>query len=138
MTAVAVVAIEVKLSRGEPALQERSLRWSEANDRYDFGIDPKNPLDVAVYDKLDESMVDVSDLMQRWTKEDPTSWGANDEETDAYEATAIIAMSQGSLMFHSMKDEERRVMIPEYAFGVLSDTNDSREYGLPWIATAAG
>lgn len=130
MTAVAVVAIEIKMSRGQPALEERSLTWEEANDRYDYGIDKSNPFDVAVYDKGLGKMIDVHELHDRWADVN------EDLDLQSYEATAIIAMSQGRLFWK--QGREHLCVAPSYAFAALSRQGETEweDATLPWIVTA--
>lgn len=125
LTAVAVVAIEVKLARevklvhDEPEPEARTLRWEHANDRYKYGIDPRDPLVVGIYDKVQHQLISADELMAR---------GVDLSSRDAYEAVAIIAMSQGRLL-HA-RGEPRMVMAPAFVSTLDDDhpIEDDRAY----------
>lgn len=121
-TAVAVVAIEVKLSQPSPVPTQPRLTWAEANDRYDYGINKLDPLDVVIYDKHREMELTPKELMHTWCK---LVSEHDDVLSEAYEATAIIAMTQGKLLHDIGMD--RYVLAPEQAFHSTLDPDDDDE-----------
>jgi hypothetical protein len=124
LTAVAVVAIEVKLAREvklvhDPEPAQYGMRWEHANDRYKYGIDPRDPLLVGIFDKTEKQLISADELMRR---------GIDQSSRDAYEAVAIIAMSQGRLLHK--RGEPRMVMAPEFVSTLDEDheIEDDRAY----------
>lgn len=139
LTAVAVVAIEVKLARGTPEITERPMRWEEANERYDYGIDVANPLDVAIYDKHEHRMIDVDQLHARWQTyiDEKDNYLRMAGHADAYEATAIVAMSQGRLLYKQRVNV--MALVPEHAYQHRFVREDNLDYeAQPWILAAPG
>jgi hypothetical protein len=97
-TAVAIVAIEVKLQSAAPVAPKTTHEWSEANDRYYYGIDTNDPLDVVIYDTYEGHYISPRELMHVW-HDGPNPNSFRDSYDDAYEATAVIAMSQAHLLW---------------------------------------
>lgn len=127
LVAVAAVAIEVKLHTSKPivTIDKANFVWQSANDRYAYAINTSNPLEVIIQDRgvaLDRAYITPDELMRRSIEN--IDMYSSPEAVAAYEATAIVAISQGKLLFD--RGVTRMAMVPAFV-STLDDSWDDYE-----------
>lgn len=102
LAAVAAVAIETKMHVASPALAvpEKRMAFDLSNNRYSYGINLENPLEVEIYDRRYDAHITPADLVARARDELSESAVGNAawDGDPAFGTLCSISMSQGKLL----------------------------------------